>query len=159
MAKGKQGVGVQNRPLYSRISFLHQAATHLALLKQPTEETGSATAVPDAEQAPAPLEGMARRLATDLRSVSLKTRIRLSPAVKQYVCKYCDTVLLEGQSCSSFVENKSKGCKKPWADVLVRKCNTCGKEKRFPISAPRTKRKTLREPESTKSTKEPEKTG
>lgn len=144
MAKGKQGVGVQNRPLYSRISFLHQAAAQLALPKQPSEDSSSAEPIPGHDKPHTPLAGMARRLATDIRSVSLKTRIRLSPALKQSVCKYCDTVQIEGQSCTSVVENKSKGGKKPWADILVRKCKTCGGEKRYPVNSPRSKRKSLR---------------
>jgi ribonuclease P protein subunit RPR2 len=90
---------------------------------------------------------MSRRLATDLRAVSLKTRIRLKPAVKQTICKFCDSVLIEGTSCTSTIENISKGAKKPWADVLVRKCHTCGREKRYPVTAARPKRKTARESE------------
>lgn len=68
--------------------------------------------------------------------------------MKQTMCKNCDTVLIEGQSCSLYIENKSKGGKKQWADMLVRECHTCGKEKRYPVNAPRTKRKTLRGPGS-----------
>jgi ribonuclease P protein subunit RPR2 len=64
--------------------------------------------------------------------------------VKQTICKFCDTVLIEGQTCHSIVENKSKAGRKLWADILMRKCHTCGKEKRYPINATRPKRKTLR---------------
>ncbi|KAK4124985.1 Rpr2-domain-containing protein [Parathielavia appendiculata] len=122
MAKGKSAGGVQNRAIYSRISFLQQAAVTLAAIQQQSS-------------------GMSRRLATDLRAVSLKTRIRLKPAVKQTLCKFCDSVLIEGESCTSTIENKSKGSRKPWADVLVRKCHTCGRERRYPVSAPRSRRK------------------
>lgn len=150
MAKGKPKAVVKNRALHSRISFLHQAATYLALPKPPPDNSGCAELVSEPVQPHVPLTGMARRLAADFRAVSLKTRIRLSPDLKQSVCKYCDSVLVEGQSCSSFVENKSKGGKKPWADILVRKCHTCGKEKRYPVSAPRPKRKSLRDSGSLK---------
>ncbi|KAJ4402721.1 hypothetical protein N0V85_005249 [Neurospora sp. IMI 360204] len=123
MAKGggKNNGGVQNRALYSRVSFLQQAAVFLSSL-----------------------EGMSRRLATDLRSVSLKTRIRFSPAVKRTICKYCDSVLIDGSTCTAFIENRSRGGRKPWADVLVRRCHACKKERRYPIEAKRTKRKTER---------------
>ena len=146
MAKKKEGV--PNRSIYCRISFLHQAATYLALPKQQPRE-GSRCADPvsnevQPSQPHVPLTGMARRLAADIRDISLKSRVRVSPAMKQTMCKNCDTVQIEGQSCSLYVENKSKGGKKPWADMLVRKCHTCGKEKRYPVNAPRTKRKTLR---------------
>lgn len=155
MAKGKaekkKAGSVPNRSLYSRISFLHQAAAYLALPKQLAEEdseesTAVSSQAPPRAQTPEPLAGAARRLAADVRVISMKTKIRLSPHLKQYACKHCDTVLIEGQSCTSTVENKSKGGKKPWADVLVRKCHSCGREKRFPVDAPRPKRKTLRGP-------------
>jgi len=156
MAKGKNN-GVQNRAIYSRASFLQQAATLLSLSThrevaatskgdsspsqtRPVVEGPSETSPPNDFQ----LQGMSRRLATDMRSVSLKTRIRLAPAVKQAVCKFCDSVLIEGHSCTSTVENRSRGGKKPWADVLVRRCHTCGRERRYPISAEKQKRKTER---------------
>lgn len=167
MAKGKSGGGVQNRAIYSRISFLQQAAVTLSSIGRPSPSSSEATAAaaPSACTQPAgprdsgddsglgaagdvltvtPLDGMGRRLATDLRAVSLKTRIRLTPAVKQTICKFCDSVLIEGQSCTSIIENKSRGAKKPWADMLVRRCHTCGREKRYPVGAPRQRRKTER---------------
>ncbi|RYP05947.1 hypothetical protein DL765_009671 [Monosporascus sp. GIB2] len=70
--------------------------------------------------------------------------------MKHTICKYCDTLLVEGDTSTSFVENQSKGGKKPWADVLVVKCNTCGGLKRFPVQAPRQKRRPIREAESKK---------
>ncbi|KAK5663198.1 hypothetical protein OQA88_6616 [Cercophora sp. LCS_1] len=164
MAKAKNGGGsVQNRAIYSRASFLHQAAAFLSSAQQKqaplsTQPTEMSRETPTTAETPAiataslqtvsegfPLQGVARRLATDLRSVSLKTRIRLTPAMKQTICKSCDSILIEGQTCTSSVENKSRGGRKPWADVLVRKCHTCERERRYPISAPRPPRKTSRE--------------
>lgn len=163
MAKGKPGGGVQNRAIYSRISFLQQAAVALTSIPEPLLASGSDGAssanIPSVSSSSnhgpciknrsgdvpgAALDGMSRRLATDLRAVSLKTRIRLMPAVKQMICKFCDSVLIDGQSCTSTVENKSKGARKPWADVLVRRCHTCGRERRYPVSAARPRRKTDR---------------
>jgi ribonuclease P protein subunit RPR2 len=138
MAKGKSVVPVQNRPLYSRISFLQQAATYLTHASG-VEGTGRS----ESKRKPG-AEGAARRLVTDLRSVSLKARIRLSPAVKQTLCKYCDALLIEEETCTTVVENKSKGGRKPWADMLVRKCHACGNVKRHPLNSARQKRKTLR---------------
>lgn len=156
MAKGKNN-GVQNRAIYSRASFLQQAATLLSLSTHRDESAaskgdsspsqarpvveGSSEASPPADFQ---LQGMSRRLATDMRSVSLKTRIRLTPTVKQTVCKFCDSVLIEGHSCTSTVENRSRGGRKPWADVLVRRCHTCGRERRYPVSAEKQRRKTER---------------
>ncbi|KAJ9161634.1 hypothetical protein NKR19_g2104 [Coniochaeta hoffmannii] len=138
MAKGKTVAPVQNRPLYSRISFLQQAATYL------TEALRKGGKEPAAKQKKSTGDGAARRLVTDLRSVSLKARIRLSPAVKHTMCKYCDALLIEGETCTTVVENKSKGGRKPWADILVRKCHACGNVKRHPLNSPRQKRKCLR---------------
>ncbi|KAK0729802.1 RNAse P Rpr2/Rpp21/SNM1 subunit domain-containing protein [Lasiosphaeris hirsuta] len=153
MAKGKPNGGVQNRAIYSRVSFLHQAAAFLSsssprqvrLPQQPPRNSNecNATAAPGSATATttAAAEGMARCLATDLRSVSLKTRIRLTPDMKQTMCKFCDSILIEGQSVTSTVENRSRGGRKSWADVLVRKCHACGRERRYPVSAARPKRK------------------
>jgi ribonuclease P protein subunit RPR2 len=158
MAKGKSGGGVQNRAIYSRISFLQQAAVtlsataaatqHQAVDPNPANTTAgqsiSISASDDAARLKTSLEAMSRRLATDLRAVSLKTRIRLQPAMKQTLCKFCDSILIDGESCTSTIENKSKGARKPWADVLVRKCHTCARERRYPVSAARPRRKTER---------------
>ncbi|KAK0668154.1 putative ribonuclease P protein subunit p21 [Cercophora samala] len=142
MAKAKPGGGgVQNKALYSRLSFLQQAAVFLSTATLDNDSSNTSELKKD--QNPL-LQGAGRRLATDLRAVSLKSRIRLKPAVKQSICKFCDSVLIEGESCTSGIENKSKGGRKPWADVLVRKCHTCGKERRYPVCAKRPKRKTER---------------
>ncbi|KAK7742867.1 hypothetical protein SLS63_000435 [Diaporthe eres] len=87
---------------------------------------------------------MSHTLLADFRSVSLKSQIRVSPAMKRSICKFCDTLLVEGQTCTSTVENTSKGGRKPWADVLVIKCHTCHHAKRFPVDAPRQQRRPLR---------------
>jgi ribonuclease P protein subunit RPR2 len=137
-AKSKSAAPVQNRPLYSRISFLQQAATYLT---RSSRIDGKEPAIQQGKPAP---QGAARRLVTDLRAVSLKARIRLSPTVKQTMCKYCDGLLIEGQTCTTVVENKSKGGRKPWADMLVRKCLACGNVKRHPLNSVRQKRKSLR---------------
>lgn len=153
MAKGggKNNGGVQNRAIYSRVSFLQQAAVFLSRQSQSQHQQQQQALQPSTSSAltplvppPTSLEGMSRRLATDLRSVSLKTRIRLSPAVKRTICKYCDSVLIDGSTCTAFIENRSKGGRKPWADILVRRCHACKKERRYPIEAKRTKRKTER---------------
>ena len=161
MAK-KKAQGIQNRPMYSRISFLYQAAAYLAEAGTPESKSVRSTnpqaAGPDVHMEsdghmndndhrgnPTPTtEALSRKLLTDLRAVTLKTQIRISPEIKRTVCKYCDTFLVEGQTCTSTVENKSKGGRKPWADVLTIRCHTCGRQKRFPVNAPRQKRRPLR---------------
>ncbi|KAL0937548.1 RNase p rpr2 rpp21 snm1 subunit domain-containing protein [Colletotrichum truncatum] len=149
MAKPKSE-SLPNRHLYTRVSYLHQAACYLATVQSACSQSNSTSSEPHddvqstsrGEQSTN--ETVARRFVSDIRAVTLKAQIRPSPAVKQMMCKYCDTLLVEGKSCSTTVENPSKGGKKPWADVMVTKCKTCGNVKRFPVNAPRQKRRPFR---------------
>lgn len=158
MAKPKQQGAVANRPLYSRISYLYQAAAYLSSTASnetsKTPESAHDDGLPTQAGLPAsmanPLEqkakqSMSRHLLSDMRATSLKSQIRLSPAMKQTICKYCDTLLIDGETSTSVIENTSKGSKKPWADVLVMTCKTCGGLKRFPVNATRPKRRPARE--------------
>ncbi|CAI7605831.1 unnamed protein product [Penicillium crustosum] len=52
----------------------------------------------------------------------------------------CDTILIPGVTCSHETENASRGGKKPWANVLVVRCLSCGTEKRFPQTEKRGKK-------------------
>jgi ribonuclease P protein subunit RPR2 len=153
MAKSQATKGVSkipNKVLYSRISYLYQAATYLAVQEKDSQEqaTAGTTSNSLAGEVEANLTGpcqtLSRRLISDLRSVSLKGLMRMSPDMKHSICKNCQTLLMEGTTCTAQVENQSKGGKKPWADVLVRKCNTCGLKKRFPLAAERQARRPRR---------------
>ncbi|KAI6083727.1 Rpr2-domain-containing protein [Hypoxylon rubiginosum] len=159
MAKSKDPV--PNRALHSRISFLYQAAAHFANHSQQTysnsatkhSENTEAKVIAKSKPASHMSHGdqvLSRRFVTDLRAISHKSQIRMSPVMKRSICKYCDTLLIEGDTSSSVVENNSKGGKKPWADVLVVKCHACQGVKRFPIQTPRQKRRPIREKESKK---------
>ncbi|CZR51591.1 uncharacterized protein PAC_01468 [Phialocephala subalpina] len=158
MAKPKAASGngkVPNKAMHSRISFLYQAATYLTTPRQHPEASGNKTeatkqAALGAVRIPADAIGpsinpLSRRLASDLRETSLKAQLRVSPQMKYAICKNCDTILIDGATCTNEVENRSKGGKKLWADVLARKCNTCGIVKRYPLATPRQKRRPLRE--------------
>jgi ribonuclease P protein subunit RPR2 len=153
MAKAKPG-SIPNKTLHSRVSYLYQAAAYLATQTQQQHSEISKT-LPDTENgkdndtsnteseklADRPLLSAARHLVTDLRGVALKAQLRISPTMKHAICKNCDAFLIDDSTSTSKVENNSKGAKKPWADVLVRKCNTCGFEKRFPLTPERQKRR------------------
>lgn len=164
MAK-KKVPGVPNKSSYCRLSFMYQAATFLAAVSpnrdQPSDQAASQQVDPDTRmqtdgedvghsdadkkrRASKQTRNMSHRLLADLRSVSLKSQIRVSPAMKRTICKFCDTLLVEGQTCTSAVENTSKGGRKPWADVLVMTCHTCHHAKRFPVNAPRQPRRPFR---------------
>ncbi|KAJ0301344.1 hypothetical protein COL5a_009207 [Colletotrichum fioriniae] len=155
MAKPKSE-SLPNRHAYTRVSYLHQAASYLATVQIPDADSPSNSSSRSEEDAQlarieklrSTNEKVARRFISDIRAVSLKAQIRPSPSVKQMMCKFCNSLLVEGQSCTTTVENLSKGGKKPWADVMVTKCNTCDNVKRFPVNAPRQKRRPFREPKT-----------
>ncbi|GKT42497.1 ribonuclease P/MRP protein subunit POP5 [Colletotrichum spaethianum] len=151
MAKPKSE-SLPNRHAYTRVSYLHQAASYLATVQSSNSDSTANSSqahnfphVADQQNQSKTNETIARRFVSDIRAVSLKAQIRPSPSLKQTMCKYCDSLLMEGRTCSTTVENASKGGKKPWADVMVTKCKTCGNVKRFPVSAPRQKRRPFRE--------------
>lgn len=83
---------------------------------------------------------LSRQYVSQMRGVSLKTQLRLPVDVKRSFCKRCDLLLVPGVNCVHEVRNGSKGCKKPWADVLVVRCNACETEKRFPQTTKRSKK-------------------
>lgn len=176
MAKKKPGQ-VPNRHIHTRISFLYQAAAYLAqpsnnlpdpnLVSQRLSQAANAgVAAPVCNQRCAeymhdhtgPMQdstsvvttlSFSRKLLTDMRAITQKSVIRTSPHIKRSICKHCDSLLIDGHTSSSVVENKSKGGKKPWADVLVIKCLTCSREKRFPVNGSIQKRRQLRPSKST----------
>jgi ribonuclease P protein subunit RPR2 len=153
MAKIKNSHAVQGRHIYARASYLYQAASYLSgqsgkvQSPAPTNPAASSSGL-DFEKDDAgkkASQNLSRQALVDMRAVCLKSQIRQTPAIKRTVCKFCDTLLVEGQTCVSVVENRSAGGRKPWADVLVIQCRTCGRAKRFPVSAQRQKRVPLRE--------------
>ena len=176
MAKAKDKAikgGQTQRHLRSRISYLYQAAAHLAenankrigneafqvikdgksseekdpsLVTESTIEPNFAKPTTKTDDGG---ELLARKhcrrnptaptseLLTHLRAVSRKSQIRLTPDIKNSICKRCDNLLLNGSTSTSFVDNQSRNRSKPWADVLVVMCTTCGTAKRFPAGARR----------------------
>jgi ribonuclease P protein subunit RPR2 len=154
MAKAKTP-SVVNRHIYSRASYLFQAAEYLAKCRNQRQavvtkdesrnQTVSQPNVPDVAQLEQRASSnTARQMLAEVRSMTLKAQLRQSSSMKRATCKYCDSMLVEGQTCRSHIENHSKGGKKPWADVLVMECQICKNAKRFPISAVRQKRRHLR---------------
>lgn len=144
MAKSKGDKSIQNRHIYSRVSYLYQAAHILASHSQTSPKDSEDDTLKTQEQEHKAESNLSRQLLSNMRAVSLKAVIRQSPAMKQAVCKFCDTAQIEGETCHSVVENLSKGGRKPWADVLVVRCLTCKNAKRYPVHAPKQKRKHLR---------------
>lgn|SRR5687767_1512877 len=161
MAKQKGPNSVPNRHIYTRASYLYQAAQYLASQQpqgtgtDPTEEpaTEFITEEPTSHQKPDTRrqngpKNLSRQMLTDMRIVTQKILIRQSPDLKRTICKFCDTLQIEGQTSSSSIENTSRGGRKPWADVLAIRCGTCGHVKRFPVSVARQKRRPIRHEEA-----------
>lgn len=159
MGKAK-ATGVQNRHIYTRASYLYQAGAYLASRvpdshhassqPRPSSPEGRETEAGDATIAAVDrqhraIQNTSRQVISDMRAVSLKVLIRQTSAIKKTICKFCDTLLVEGKTCRSVVENFSRGGRKPWADVLAIECKTCGRVKRFPVSASKQKRRPLRD--------------
>jgi ribonuclease P protein subunit RPR2 len=116
--------------LRARIAYLTDATTFL----QSTRTAQLQTTPNDELQHPETTAAshLARQLAAQTRAVSMKAQLRLPRETKRALCKRCDTLLVPETTCTEFVENKSRGGKKPCADVFVVKCRTCGTAKRFP---------------------------
>lgn len=181
MKAEKKATGPAHKHLYSRISYLYQAATHLMNARRDQAIAASTvdghpdpghikprdqSLLPNPQMAGTDEEnletspslapilvstelkdalGPTCHLISHLRSVSLKGQIRLSPAMKHSICKGCDAVLVPGSTSSVRLENKSRGGKKPWADVLIITCCLCGVVKRFPVGAKKQCRRPQRE--------------
>ena len=177
-ANKKSAMGPHQKHLYSRISFLHQAASYLSsvtddvqgkkaiatngvqvdkdeqiastdtagdLKKQAShfsKEPDEANPTSSTRKPSSP--ALSRLYASHSRTIARKATIRLTPDMKHSICKSCDSILVPGTTSSTFVENLSRGSRKPWADMLVRTCNACGAAKRFPVGAKRQRRKTER---------------
>ena len=158
------GKGAAQKHLHSRISFLLQAATYLSSeAKTPNQDVDGVPAIdkdtagqfPEVKRkdsnvnnepgsihdqgnaSPAKATGLARLYVSQLKGISRRGVIRLSPDMKHAMCKRCDTVLKPGSTSTHRTENKSRGGRKPQADVFVICCNVCGTTKRFPIGAKR----------------------
>lgn len=147
--KKEKGASVPSRPIYSRINYMYQAAAHLGHEPAHASSTSSDCQSGGAAGTKTDVEASkvtARYLVSTIKAAALKAQIRLSPEIKRSLCRFCDSFLIEGDTCTSIVENNSKGGKKPWADVLVIKCKACGGVKRFPVQ-PRQKKLKFRQQE------------
>lgn len=162
-SKAPKPTSVPNKHLHSRISYLYQAATYLSTVQteenQPTKVSTSTTEPSHAggeqlhtkatessnnDNQDAHLNThqnknvpFSRLLLSQLHDVTLKGQVRLSQEMKRTICRRCYTLLAPGQSSTTRIENPSRGGNKPWADVLVIRCDACGAEKRFPVGMKR----------------------
>ncbi|KAI4281680.1 MAG: hypothetical protein L6R38_003498 [Xanthoria sp. 2 TBL-2021] len=89
-----------------------------------------------------------RTMLSHLKGISKKGSNSVPSAIKRSICKRCNLLLIDGRNSSKRLENKSRGAKKPWADVLAVTCHSCGTAKRFPVGAKRQPRRNDRLSES-----------
>lgn len=137
-ASKKDGSNVPQKHLYSRLSFLHQAATLLTTAdgySMPAQSGQShlSNASPKETRTASQGSPESTRLLGHLRGVSRKSQIRIAPELKHTVCKRCDCLLIPGRTSTETIRNDSRNKNKPWADVLEVRCNRCGTIKRFPV--------------------------
>lgn len=152
--KAQKDAKVPHKHLHSRISYLYQAANYLARVSESSlavQHAGDNTEAKNdqnvQQKAAKPFvdaSALIRHFNSHIRAVSLRSQIRLTPAFKNTICKHCDTLLIPESTSTSRLENKSRGGKKPWADVLVVACKACGHVKRYPVGAKRQRSRTER---------------
>ncbi|OJJ43080.1 hypothetical protein ASPZODRAFT_19778 [Penicilliopsis zonata CBS 506.65] len=165
MAKAKKGPpGGAQRHIRARLEYLHKAAAYLqgaavspnlpTTESSSNEQEGNQTlqASPSTNLQPSQTNALNRKIAksplvhlsqqyiSHMRGVSLKTQLRLPIPVKRSFCKRCGMILTSGVNSVQELRNESKNSKKPWANVLVIRCMTCGTEKRFPQTPNRGKK-------------------
>lgn len=161
MAKNKpqQGAkGAPNKHLVARIAFLHQAALSLASqAAAPSAQPESTNPTADHDTAQLheldtnatrrqpPRSGLPFYFTAQLKQVALKSQVRLQTDVKRAICKACNAMLIEHQTCITGVENLSRGGKKDKANVSVVECLACGCKRRVPLGAARQQKKSKRE--------------
>ncbi|KAF2499548.1 Rpr2-domain-containing protein [Lophium mytilinum] len=159
--KGRKNI--PNKHLHARVSYLYQAASYLSLQTPDSQHkeikersrpqegdalntTASSTKLSEESETgheehtqhttkKSPQSGLALFLGSQLRSVSQKGQVRLSRDLKRSICKSCNAFLVPGRNSTTSMENTSRNGKKPWADVLVIECQTCGSKKRFPVGS------------------------
>jgi ribonuclease P protein subunit RPR2 len=152
-----------HKNLYSRISYLHQAAILLNIPNtrnltvesshnpsctskghaDDSQRTQKFLSSPDSDRFNSTSQNTAitRHLHSQLRGVSLRAQIRLRSTIKHTICKHCEQLLISGISATSSIENNSKNGQKHWADVLVITCMSCGTPRRVPVGAIRQQKK------------------
>jgi ribonuclease P protein subunit RPR2 len=72
-------------------------------------------------------------LGSHLRIIGRKSQVKVAQSIKRDICKRCNVILQEGKTSATRIENKSYERQKPWADVLVVTCLSCGMEKRYSV--------------------------
>jgi ribonuclease P protein subunit RPR2 len=117
----------------------HGKSTDVASPSQkPSEivsESAKADSATDEVQHQSPVSA---HLASQILSISRKGQVKISQSMKRSICKRCNVILHEGKTSAVSLENRSRGGRKPWADILLVTCLACGMEKRYPLGNQKT---------------------
>lgn len=129
---------------YHRSSRIASVSAETESLKAPLEPGELQGEIKSHNNPTARNSALSCQLLNHLRAVSLKSVIRITPVMKHSICRRCDVLLVPGSTAIADMENKSRGGKKSWADVLVVTCVACGTARRIPIGAKRQLKKQYR---------------
>lgn len=139
-AKGSKGRNIPHKHIHARLSYLHQASSYLSLARRNQKPEGGEEGWVSGEETAARQDrycAQSRHLLSQLRAVSLRSQIRLTPQMKHTLCKRCNALLAAGKTSTETIVNRSNGGRKLQADVLVVHCDFCGNLKRFPVGQSR----------------------
>ncbi|KAG4301677.1 hypothetical protein PCANB_001828 [Pneumocystis canis] len=109
--------------LYSRISFLYQAASIYT-----TRSIFSQSTYKDIQSELA----LSKFYINTAKRIAQKAVLKLNPSIKRTLCRRCDTLLLPTITSSIKVENLSKKNIRK-ADTIIITCNFCNAKKRYPV--------------------------
>jgi len=73
----------------------------------------------------------------NLRQISQKLVLRISPYIKQTICKHCDQILIPGKTALYRIRPRRQ------CHTIIT-CTTCGKVKRYVFKKPKIKIKTVK---------------
>ncbi|KAF8426583.1 RNAse P Rpr2/Rpp21/SNM1 subunit domain-containing protein, partial [Tirmania nivea] len=131
--KSPKGPPMPRQP-YARINFLYQVSMLLSLPCTTQTASTPSTSTQSSTPTPTPLNpALSRFYLSILRSIAQKNVLKIHPNIKRSICKRCEVHLVPGVSCTLECENRSRGGRKAWAEVLVVRCGGCGAAKRFPV--------------------------
>jgi len=169
----------KNKHVHARVAFLYQAANYLSNASNPqslrpsrgdqsidhdienldSKRVTSRQSIQDSSTRKLPAKSDLSAIpysaywTSHMRTIASKSKAKPSVEIKRTLCKVCNTLLIEGQTSSTTIENKSRGGNKPWADVQVVTCLPCGAAKRFPLGATRQPKKKVRDAEAAEKAK------
>lgn len=163
--KGGKGAKIVKGPphIHARIAYLNKIATLMASnqdsARHDTREiangvsaiaaSSTSSSASQADQSHGSETSLAKHgvpylYGSQLRAISRKGQVALSQDLKRSLCRVCNGPLIQGQTCTEHLENRSRGGRKPTADVKILHCSTCGTNKRFPVGARRQLKKSKR---------------